>query len=181
MARIRHLTIVLGDQLDHQSAAFDDFKNDQDLVWMAEVREESTHVPSHKVRTALFLSAMRHFADELHRQGRPVEYRKLNAKNNAGSFDPELRKAIKRFKPEAIVVVEPGEYRIEQMLKQVAAGLDVPLEIRPDRHFFCSRTEFANWAKSSWATTNGVLLSGHAQEVGRPDGARETGRRALEL
>lgn len=70
MPRIRHLTIVFGDQLDHQSAAFDGFDNDRDLVWMAEVKEESTHVPSHKARTALFLSAMRHFAEELRHRDR---------------------------------------------------------------------------------------------------------------
>lgn len=148
MTRIRHLTIVLGDQLDHESAAFDGFENDRDLVWMAEVKEESTHVPSHKVRTALFLSAMRHFAEEMRAKGRRVEYRKLNARNNDGSLDPELRKAITRFKPEALVVIEPGEYRVEEKLKQVAAALDVRLEIRPDRHFFCSRSEFAAWAKA---------------------------------
>ena len=81
-------------------------------------------------------------------RGRRVEYRKLNAKGNDGSLDPELRKAITRFKPEAVVVVEPGEYRVEQLLKRVAAALDVRLEIRPDRHFFCSRAEFAGWAKA---------------------------------
>ena len=32
---------------------------------MAEVREESTHVWSHKARIALFLSAMRHFRDDM--------------------------------------------------------------------------------------------------------------------
>ncbi len=43
-------------------------------------------------------------------------------------------------------MVEPGEYRMESMLKVVAAS-GVPLEIRPDAHFFCSREEFATWAK----------------------------------
>src|SRR5205823_1144675 len=124
------------------------FDNNRDMVWMAEVKEESIHVPSHKARTALFLSAMRHFAEELRDRGRRVEYRKLNAKGNEGSFDPELRKAITRFKPEAIVAVEPGEYRVEQLLKQVAAASDARLELRVDRHFFCSRTEFADWAKA---------------------------------
>ncbi len=119
---------------------------------MAEVKEESTHVPSHKVRTALFLSAMRHFAEELRAKGRRVEYRKLNARNNDGSFDPELRKAITRFKPEAVVVVEPGEYRVEQMLKQVAAALDVRLEIRPDRHFLLQPFRICRLGEGARAT-----------------------------
>jgi deoxyribodipyrimidine photolyase-related protein len=176
VVRIRHLTIVLGDQLDHSSAAFDDFDNSRDMVWMAEVREESTHVPSHKARTALFLSAMRHFAEELRERSRRVEYRKLNAKTNEGSFDAELRKAIKRFRPEAIVVVEPGEYRVEQILKQVSGALDVRLEIRADRHFFCSRAEFASWAKAhdqlrmEFFYRNMRKRSGILMERGKPEG-----------
>ena len=47
-ARPRHLVIVLGDQLDDDSAAFDGFDAEQDAVWMAEVTEDCTNVWSHK-------------------------------------------------------------------------------------------------------------------------------------
>ena len=63
--RPRHLVLILGDQLDADSAAFDGFDASQDAVWMAEVAEESTHVWSHQARIVLFLSAMRHFRDAL--------------------------------------------------------------------------------------------------------------------
>ena len=78
-ARVRNLVIVLGDQLDLQSTALQGFDAAQDLVWMAEVREESTHVWSAKQRIAVFLSAMRHFADALQLQGLPVAYTRLDA------------------------------------------------------------------------------------------------------
>jgi deoxyribodipyrimidine photolyase-related protein len=65
MPEIRALIIVLGDQLDIQSSAFDDFDAAHDTVWMAEVTEESTHVWSAKQRIAVFLAAMRHFAESL--------------------------------------------------------------------------------------------------------------------
>ena len=42
--KVRNLVIVLGDQLDLQSSALQGFDAAQDLVWMAEVAEESTHV-----------------------------------------------------------------------------------------------------------------------------------------
>jgi deoxyribodipyrimidine photolyase-related protein len=51
----RALVVVLGDQLDPDSAAFDGLDPSCDVVWMAEAREESTHVWSHKVRIAVFL------------------------------------------------------------------------------------------------------------------------------
>ena len=56
---IRHLVIVLGDQLNQDASAFTDFDPQLDAVWMAEVDEESTHVVSAKQRTTVFLSAMR--------------------------------------------------------------------------------------------------------------------------
>ncbi len=143
----RHLTIIFGDQLDGESAAFDGFDKALDLIWMAEVHGESTHVFSHKVRIALFLAAMRHFAEELRHKEFPVEYRTLDAPDNKGNFEPELRDAIAKFTPAKIVVVEPGEYRIQEMLKELAQDIGIPLEIRPDRHFFCSRQDFAKWAK----------------------------------
>ena len=66
---VRTLVVVLGDQLDLDAAVFDGFDPAQDAVWMAEVAEESTHVWSSKPRIALFLSAMRHFAQVLREYG----------------------------------------------------------------------------------------------------------------
>ncbi len=117
MVRFRNLIVVFGDQLDHHSSAFDGFDPQRDLIWMAEVSGEATHVRSHKVRIALFLSAMRHFAAELRAKGYTVEYRKLDAQDNGGDLASELRAALQKFLPERIIAVEPGEIRIEAMLK----------------------------------------------------------------
>ena len=66
---LRHLVLILGEQLSLDASALADFDPQQDAIWMAEVMEESTHVPSSKQRTTLFLSAMRHFAQTLkHKQ-----------------------------------------------------------------------------------------------------------------
>ena len=54
---LRHLVLVLGDQLDAGASGFDGFDPRCDAVWMAEVAEESTHVWSSQPRTALFLAA----------------------------------------------------------------------------------------------------------------------------
>ena len=147
MLRIRHLVVVLGDQLDHQSAAFDGFDPAQDLVWMAEVDAESMYAWSHKVRITFFLSAMRHFAAQLRERNTPLHYSILDSPDNAGTLEGELRKAIIQFRPSRLVAVEPGEYRMGQMLGELTSELQVQLEIRPDRHFLCSRREFAAWAR----------------------------------
>jgi len=44
MAELRSLVLVLGDQLDLGSSAFDGFDAGSDAAWMAEVADESTHV-----------------------------------------------------------------------------------------------------------------------------------------
>lgn len=44
---------------------------------MVEAFDESRHVWSHKVRTTLFLSAMRHFTQEVKERGFHADYRSL--------------------------------------------------------------------------------------------------------
>ncbi|MGD2012412.1 MAG: cryptochrome/photolyase family protein, partial [Desulfobacterales bacterium] len=67
--KARNLVLVFGDQLDANSAAFDDFDTAEDAILMMEVKEEATYIPQHKIRLALFFSAMRHFAGELTDRG----------------------------------------------------------------------------------------------------------------
>lgn len=136
----RHLVLILGDQLNEDSAVFDDFDPAQDAVWMAEVAGEATHVWSHKARIALFLAAMRHFRDRLRRRGVTVHYTEL-ADSTLGR---ELDRSIRHLKPAQIIVVEPGEWRVREELRRAAPGL----EIRPDRHFLCAPAEFAAHAES---------------------------------
>lgn len=139
---VRHLVVVLGDQLDAGSAALDGFAPARDLIWMAEVAGESEHVVSSKVRTALFLSAMRHFRDAQRALGRRVEYVKLDAPGNTQTLSGELARALAASRPERVVMVQTGEWRVERDLAAEAKRAGVPLEVRPDRHFLCSPEEF---------------------------------------
>lgn len=143
----RHLVLVLGDQLDAKSAAFDGFDPKRDGVWMAEVAEESTHVWSHQARIALFLAAMRHFRDGLRERGFMVHYRALHDTPAANTLAQELLATASRLLPQKLIVVQPGEWRVEQSLHAAARQLGLELEIRPDRHFLSSREEFAAHAK----------------------------------
>ncbi|HEX4165053.1 MAG TPA: cryptochrome/photolyase family protein [Bryobacteraceae bacterium] len=178
MPRVRQLVLILGDQLSLKSAAFDDFDPTQDSVWMAEVPAESTHVLSHKVRITYFLTAMRHFAQDVRRRRYLLQYRALDDKQNRGTLDAELTHTIDKLKPERLIVLEPGEFRVEEMLKSVAKRSGVELEIRPNRHFYCSRAEFRAWVEKhphprmeffyrEMRKRSGVLM-----ERGKPTGGR---------
>ncbi len=144
---IRNLILVLGDQLDRSSSAFDGFTPGEDAVWMAEAAGEARHVPSHKARIVLFLSAMRHFRSALEGEGISVHYRKLDDPENRGGLALELEAAARRLTPRKLVIVEPGEWRVREDLKTAAQEAAVDLEIREDRHFLASHEDFERFAR----------------------------------
>ena len=146
-AKVRNLVLVLGDQLDAQSSALQGFDPLQDVVWMAEVAQESTHVWSSRQRIAVFLSAMRHFAQELRAQGLPMHYTRMDDAGNAQSLHQELHAAIARLQPAALVLAAPGDWRVLQNLRAVATHHALPLDLRDDTHFFSTVREFAAHAK----------------------------------
>lgn len=145
MPEASHLIIVLGDQLDAASAAFDGFRTERDVVWMAEVSRESTKVWSSQARIAVFLAAMRHFRDDLRSRGWQVDYRPLGGPGGE-SFAEQLRDAVRRWEPAKLIMVEAGEWSVAREIEVTASELAVPLEVRPDRHFLCTREMFETHA-----------------------------------
>lgn len=142
----RHLVLVLGDQLNAGSAAFDDFDRELDVVWMAEVPEEAEHVWTTKPHIAIFLSSMRHFRDQLRADGVRIDYREMADPDNRGALGAELSRAVTAWRPERLIVVQPGEWRVKQQLCDAADRANVPLEIRSDRHFLCPPRVFEEHA-----------------------------------
>jgi len=176
--QVRNLVIVLGDQLDAQSSALQDFDVTQDVVWMAEVAEESTHVWSAKQRIVVFLSAMRHFAQDLRAQGLPIVYTQSDDADNQGTLALQLKRAITLLQPVALVLTAPGDWRVLQALRAVAAEHKLPLDLRDDTHFFTTVREFAAHAKGRkqlrleyWYRAlrqkNGILMDGKAPVGGQ--------------
>jgi deoxyribodipyrimidine photolyase-related protein len=144
---MRNLILILGDQLDRHSAAFDGFDASLDRVWMAEVAAESTKVWVHKARIVTFLAAMRHFAERLRAEGMTVDYRKLDDAENKGDFISELEAAAARLKPEKLIMVEAGEWQVREDFRAAAKRLGIMLDEREDRHFLASHADFEKHAK----------------------------------
>jgi deoxyribodipyrimidine photolyase-related protein len=139
--------LVLGDQLTTESTFFSDFNAATDVVWMAEVKEESTHVWTHKARIVMFLSSMRHFKEELKNKGYPFSYTEMNSKTDSSSLEAELSKFLKSSKPTSVKIRKPGEHRVEEILKKTVIDHGLKLEITEDDHFLCTTGEFALHAK----------------------------------
>lgn len=146
-AKIRHLVVVLGDQLDRESAAFDGFDPAVDAVWMCEAPAEARYAWSHQARIALFLSAMRHFAAELRGRGYRVLYH-ATGEHPYETLAEALDAALEHHRPAKLIAVEPGEWRLAQDLEKVGKRAGIELVVRDDLHFFCARRDFAAWMKA---------------------------------
>lgn len=143
---MKNLCIVLGDQLTLDLASLR-ASDRADVVLMMEVGREATHVPSHKQRTVLFLSAMRHFAEDLRRAGRRVDYVELEDAENTQSFEGEVARAIARHGAGRVMVTRPGEHRVLREIAAACEGAGCELEMLEDEHFLTTPSEFAAWAK----------------------------------
>ena len=141
---IRHLILILGDQLNEDSPALKGFDLSQDRVLVIEASGEATHVWSHKARILLFLAAMRHRAKMLIDCGYQIIYLKLGEHNfaNFANLADAWAHYIQTLNPQKVIVCEPGEYRIEQLLIGVCKTQNTTLVIHEDIHFMCSKVDF---------------------------------------
>lgn len=144
----RNLILILGDQLNVDNPALEDFDATQDAILMVEASDEASHVWSHKARIVLFLSAMRHFYETLKKQ-HPNElkgnYLKLG-EHPFTSFKAAWSHHIDTLKPKKVIICEPGEYRVEQDLIALCKATNTQLAVRDDTHFMCSKADFKHWA-----------------------------------
>ena len=140
------MVLVLGDQLNHASAALAGLDPAADSVLMIEAPGEATHVWSHKARITLFLSAMRHFRDELRECGITVHYIALGD-SAAPTLALRLREQLAAHRPGVLRLVEPGEWRLQQDITQACADTNTTLRVLDDTHFMCSRADFTRWSQ----------------------------------
>ena len=114
---------------------------------MCEVAAETGYVRHHQKKIVLLLSAMRHFAEELSAAGWQVAYTRLDDPGNAGSFTGEIGRALASYRPERVVVCEPGEWRVLEEMRAWPAKFAIPVDILADTRFVCRIDEFGAWAR----------------------------------
>jgi deoxyribodipyrimidine photolyase-related protein len=102
-------------------------------------------VPSSRIRTALFLSAMRHYAADRRAEGLPLHYTSLG--DERATLAEALAADLQRLRPQRLVLCAPGDWRVLQSLRAVAAAAGLPLDLRDDRHFYTTVREFSAHAQ----------------------------------
>lgn len=143
--KVRTLILVLGDQLDANSAALAAGDPARDAVLMIETAAEATRTWSHRQRIALFIAGMRHCRDRLRSQGWRVLYRELG--DDVPDLATGLREALQFSGAQRVLVTEPGEWRVEQEITAACDAAGATLQMLPDDHFYCSRSEFGALAR----------------------------------
>jgi deoxyribodipyrimidine photolyase-related protein len=139
--KTKRIILILGDQLDLQNAALRNFDRKTDEVLMIESENESNYVWSHKAKIALFLSAMRHFAQGLIALKFPLIY----IKESDLTIQDALKKELLEKNATHLVCVEPGEWRLKVAIKELAQELNIQLLMHDDTHFYCNNAEFREW------------------------------------
>lgn len=176
-SRVETLAVMLGDQLDVTAEPWRSLDPATDAVLLAEVLEESTVVWSHRQRTALFLSAMRHAAMALDARGIPVRYVRLDDPHNTQSLAGEIARAVTLLRPRRVVGMEAGEWRLVDLLRDAVARASsgVTVEVVPDPHFLTSIGDFRAWASGRKAL---VMEHFYRQQRRRLDVLMEDGKPA---
>jgi deoxyribodipyrimidine photolyase-related protein len=141
------LRLILADQLSESMPSLQGLDTAQDTVMLCEVMEEARYVPHHPKKIAFLFSAMRHFAAGLEASGVRVRYIKLDDASNTGSFTGEVQRAAKELKSSRLIVTEPSEYRVLDMMNGWQKNLGIPVEILSDTRFLATHAEFDAWAK----------------------------------
>ena len=88
---------------------------------------------------------MRHRAAAFRAAGIPVDYLRLGEHPHARLSDA-VEVVLGDGDLSALVMLEPGDYRLQELLVAAVARAGKALLLRPDPHFLCSLEEFAAWA-----------------------------------
>ncbi|MBS0410337.1 MAG: cryptochrome/photolyase family protein [Proteobacteria bacterium] len=186
------LRLVLGDQLSESLSALSDLAAD-DLVLMAEVAGEARYAGFHKQKLVMVFAAMRRFGARLRGQGVRVRYVELDDPANRGALDMEVLRALEDEAAAGrslhrVVITEPGKWSLLEAFETLAVTGPVPVEIRPDDRFLCSRKTFEAWAKGrselrmeffyrEMRRRTGLLMEGDRPAGGRWNFDRENRKR----
>lgn len=112
-----------------------------------EIRTETDYVWHHIQKVAGFFAAMRQFAAELKAQNHQVIYIYLNDEDNLQSFEKNIQLLIEQHHFSHFEYQLPDEYRVDEMLRNLAQSLSITHGMHDTEHFFSTREELGTFFK----------------------------------
>ncbi len=141
---MKTLRLILGDQLNRQHPWLEKV-DDQVTYVMMEVRSETDYVRHHIQKVAAIFLAMRSFAEQLRQAGHQVKYIRLDDPDNQQGFPGNLNPLLDAGNFSRFEYQLPDEYRLDQILKEFAAGLEIPSQAWDSHHFLTTREELGKF------------------------------------
>lgn len=135
--------LVLGDQLFPISPEIKQL-SDKATVFMAEDYGLCTHFQYHQQKLVFFLSAMRHYRDELEKSGFKVAYQELSKE----AYEHRLEKFIESGGFEEVVSYEISDRFFESKLDKLFSKLKVKWTRLQSPAFLTPRSEFKSYLES---------------------------------
>ena len=132
------LRLILGDQLNEQHHWFQTLDPEVCYVMM-EVWSETNYVRHHIQKIAGFFLAMRAFGEKLRQQGHQVVYIRLDDTDNEQTFESNIKRLVQLFNVQRFEYQYPDEYRVDEHLKELCAGLEIPYSAVDSEHFLVPR------------------------------------------
>jgi deoxyribodipyrimidine photolyase-related protein len=119
------------------------------LIFMLEHEELCTYYRFHKIKIAFFLSAMRHYAEELKAEGYRVHYIPLTESAKGKSYEEQLLAFLKKEKVSKLTVFEIEDKFMESRVNDLCQKHDLELQVFPNPQFLTTREEFFAYLKKS--------------------------------
>lgn len=144
------LRLIEFDTLNLELSIFEESSKENDIIVLIEPWEYLIKVNHHKKKVILILSAMRHFAELLKRNGWHVEYYQLSDKKeeNTNFTQCSLENLSQKFSFEKIFFTKPSDFHWNQTLTSMLTSLNRPLVRLENNLFLATSDEFELWADS---------------------------------
>ena len=135
---MKSLRIILIDQLTPSISALEDINKFHDVILMCEHHSDLIQVKHHKKKLAFWLSAMRHFAEELTQQDYNLIYRTLDGADNLDCWPSEIKRLQASNHFDRLIITSPSDYSMLQSVQSWSDQTGLRVDIRPDNRFICS-------------------------------------------
>ena len=143
---MRIVHFIFGDQLMAFHPLLRGYDPSCHRVAMGEVVGEASRPPMHKKKLVLFFSAMRHFQNMLLNNGVDCEYVRITEPHVPETFAQRLTQLHDKEQFQRLVIMRPGDVRVQKEVEVWASHHDVHLEVVEDEHFFATPGDFASFA-----------------------------------
>jgi deoxyribodipyrimidine photolyase-related protein len=161
--------LVCGDQLFPRHSLLDSTQSHVRSVVFIESLSRMRQRRYYKLKVALVLSAMRHYAESLRAAGWTMDYRE------ADSFTAGLQAHVKEFQPRRLLMLEAAEWQARQSQRALSQKLNLEVVLSRNTHFLCEQNPPKETAGKKLILENfyrtmrkhfGVLLEADGSPIG---------------